>query len=610
MRSTFLRSAATVALILPALVINADAQQKKNQGGGPPPAPHVAAPAPAPHIAAPAPAPHIAAPAPAAHIAAPAPAAHIAAPAAHIAAPQPHIAAEHIAPQNHAVAPQQQHIEARHLEPQQHTVTPQIVHPNVERGVARQNIAHENAAHQNAVQQNLAHEHEKNVAHGQTPTPNAANTRLANPGNTRDHKLPDAAAASREAPNKLSPGNASNQNLASPGRNGAAPNVIGQGPGKGGRNAANEQARAQIYAQNHKPVLHNQAFANLSPRDPATRALARADFRGRLAELNGFRDRDRFEQRRRFRGIVLGWVGPVFWPYAYDDFVDYTFYPYATDTFWPYAYDDVYDGIFGGYAPDWSAYASVPGRARGEATRRLASAGLPTAPGAPEVCSAQAPALTDWPIGQIAQQVQPDDNQRTLLDQLKDATAKAVNLLQSSCPTDLPSTPTGRMTELRQRIQTMLQAIQLVRPALDKFYQSLGDEQKERFNSLDISNSSGSQSARANTRQPDVTQVCSNRAAQATNLPSDRVAQLLQLDEAQRSALEQVKAASAKAGDLMNQNCAQSQPLTPTGRIAAMEQRLNAMLQALDTVQPALAKFYNSLSDEQRARFNRLPRQA
>jgi hypothetical protein len=30
------------------------------------------------------------------------------------------------------------------------------------------------------------------------------------------------------------------------------------------------------------------------------------------------------------------------------------------------------------------------------------------------------------------------------------------------------------------------------------------------------------------------------------------------------------------------------------------------MLQALDTVQPALAKFYDSLSDEQKARFNRL----
>jgi hypothetical protein len=37
-----------------------------------------------------------------------------------------------------------------------------------------------------------------------------------------------------------------------------------------------------------------------------------------------------------------------------------------------------------------------------------------------------------------------------------------------------------------------------------------------------------------------------------------------------------------------------------------MEQRLDAMLRAVDTVQPALAKFYGSLSDEQKERFNQL----
>ncbi len=37
-----------------------------------------------------------------------------------------------------------------------------------------------------------------------------------------------------------------------------------------------------------------------------------------------------------------------------------------------------------------------------------------------------------------------------------------------------------------------------------------------------------------------------------------------------------------------------------------MEGRLDAMLQALDVVQPALTQFYNSLSDEQKARFNQL----
>ena len=56
----------------------------------------------------------------------------------------------------------------------------------------------------------------------------------------------------------------------------------------------------------------------------------------------------------------------------------------------------------------------------------------------------------------------------------------------------------------------------------------------------------------------------------------------------------------------MNASCSGEQALTPPGRVAAMEQRLNAMLQAVETVRPALTKFYGSLSDEQKARFDRL----
>jgi hypothetical protein len=37
-----------------------------------------------------------------------------------------------------------------------------------------------------------------------------------------------------------------------------------------------------------------------------------------------------------------------------------------------------------------------------------------------------------------------------------------------------------------------------------------------------------------------------------------------------------------------------------------MEKRLDATLTAVKTVQPALAKFYSALSDEQKARFNSL----
>ncbi len=46
---------------------------------------------------------------------------------------------------------------------------------------------------------------------------------------------------------------------------------------------------------------------------------------------------------RGYRRGYVGWGGPVFWPYAYDDLFDYAFWPYGPydDLFWSYGYDDL-----------------------------------------------------------------------------------------------------------------------------------------------------------------------------------------------------------------------------------------------------------------------------
>jgi hypothetical protein len=345
-------------------------------------------------------------------------------------------------------------------------------------------------------------------------------------------------------------------------------------------------------------VLRNRAFADPGARNASSQALSRATFRGRFAERDG-----RFADRRgggRFwrHGFVIGWIGPVFWPYAYDDFVDYTFSSYAYDTFWPYAYDDVYVSIFP-FAASGSAYANVPAYGGGGGTRvRVPPNGVA------QVCSEQASGLTDWPIERIAQAVEPDEAQRTALMELKDATAKVVELMKSACPTDLPSTPTGRLAAMRTRIETMLQAVAVVRPALERFYNSLNDEQKARFNALSEEQPAARSAQTAGRQGPDLTQVCSGQVT--GSLPIDRVRQAEGPTEDQRAALDELDQASRKAAELLKASCNADQSLTPTGRLEAMEQRLNAMLQALNTVQPALERFYSSLSDEQKARFNRI----
>src|SRR6266545_2420459 len=350
-------------------------------------------------------------------------------------------------------------------------------------------------------------------------------------------------------------------------------------------------------------VLRNQAFANLAAaRDPSVRTLASSTFQGRLFNPHW---------RRHFaRPIVIGWVGPLFWPYAYHDFVDYTFYPYAYDTFWPYAYDDFYEGMFGAYGLGYGGtYASVGPRggydgggyarrgsdrtayARGSAGSRSVEADL---------CSGQTAGLTDWPIERIAQTVGPDDTQRAILDELRDATARALDILQAACPTALPSTPTGRIEAMRQRLDAMLAAVRTVRPVVEKFYQSLNDEQKARFNALSPDNPDQQQAQR------NLTQVCGERASGIASVPLERIERAVRPDGAQRSALKELQDATSEAANLLSAECPTYRALTPVGRLQAMEQRLDAMLRAVQTVQPALEKFYGSLGDEQKERFNRL----
>src|SRR5262249_55251778 len=70
----------------------------------------------------------------------------------------------------------------------------------------------------------------------------------------------------------------------------------------------------------------------------------------------------------RHRHGGFGWVGPLFWPFAYDDFYDYAWwgdpYDYA---FWDYGYDDIYAGIFSPYGyNDYEGYAAyLPSRGGG-----------------------------------------------------------------------------------------------------------------------------------------------------------------------------------------------------------------------------------------------------
>jgi hypothetical protein len=328
-----------------------------------------------------------------------------------------------------------------------------------------------------------------------------------------------------------------------------------------------------------------------------------------------------------------GWAGPVFWPFLLGDVFSFVFWPYAYyDPFWWYGPPFIFASIFApgpyfgldygygpdyygyGYEPDYYGYGGSPnvyygssgdssyrtavrGRyaARTEQANRQALAETNTA--AIESCTGLAPGVTNLPIDQIRQTVHPTTDQEAALDDLSAASTQASDVIKSSCPSSVPLTPIGRLDAAEQRLDATIKAIQVVRSPLERFYQALSDEQRQRFDAMNGS-----------TRGPpsagNMVAACSQQAGSFIDLPAQRIEQVVQPTSQQQSAFDDLKKAAQKAGDQLQSSCPTAVPKSPVARVDTVETRLTAMADAIKSVRPDLQNFYASLSDEQKAKFN------
>jgi hypothetical protein len=311
--------------------------------------------------------------------------------------------------------------------------------------------------------------------------------------------------------------------------------------------------------------------------------------------------------RRGHRAAFVAWLGPVFWPYAYSDIFEYTFWPYAYDPgYWAYAYDDFVDTVFWGADSPYSAYARYP--EPGAAITDLRGRERPSVNPQTlrQLCGDPEKGVTAWPIAEITRAVRPTPEQRALLDELKAEAAKAADLFKQSCADTYAMTPPGRLRAMTNRVSATLEAVKMVRPALERFYQSLSDEQQARFNALgpDVGKRPQQPPQQETNAQ---SESCGAPKSSLTQLPIERIEAVVHPAGKQKEALERLGQATRKAVEGLQAACPDEVPLTPTGRLEAMQRRLEAMLQAAKLVQPALDEFYAALSSEQKARFNTLP---
>jgi hypothetical protein len=99
---------------------------------------------------------------------------------------------------------------------------------------------------------------------------------------------------------------------------------------------------------------------------------------------------------------------------------------------------------------------------------------------------------------------------------------------------------------------------------------------------------------------------CAEQAKGITAWPFGSIEQAVRPINNQKDLLADLKKAATEAAAQFRDACPDAVPLTPTGRLEAMTMRLQATLAAIRIVRPALAAFYESLEDEQKARFNEI----
>jgi hypothetical protein len=250
----------------------------------------------------------------------------------------------------------------------------------------------------------------------------------------------------------------------------------------------------------------------------------------------------------------------------------------------------IYDGIFSPQATSQPASAAWP-----FSYEAIFQAAFAKRQDSASAC--QPPTNSNVVMGRIQAEVRPTAAQAPQLQKLGGAIAMAGQYLASACPKDIPPQPTARMQMMEWQIEKLTQALDIVRPPLAEFEQSLTDEQRARFAAATPA-SSGSATA-GNATMP----ACAP-APTAIDQSVEQISLSVQPTDAQRDALNNVKDAFRSAANELDTHCPASLPADPLARLEATQARLDATWRAVVAIQSALANFEPGLSDEQRARLN------
>jgi hypothetical protein len=283
----------------------------------------------------------------------------------------------------------------------------------------------------------------------------------------------------------------------------------------------------------------------------------------------------------------------TFWPSAYDDVFGYVVSSVGYgNAFWLRGYAEVIEAMF---AP---SVARAPRDKRGRAGAAIepANSDVPSAP----ACGTPSSGAM---IQRIEQIVRPIEAQRQALHELGNALQAAAERVGAVCGMEGAGGPNARLDMMWRRLRAMRQAVTLVRAPLRNFYETLTQEQQARLDAA-AGGDPGARVAATREASDRFVRTCSD-STRMPEWPLASIAQTVKLDQDQRPMLELLTGTSMHYAHQLRASCsAAPAPITSTERLDAVDQRLTDIVYAVTVLRGMLTRFYNSLTEEQRARFD------
>jgi hypothetical protein len=291
-------------------------------------------------------------------------------------------------------------------------------------------------------------------------------------------------------------------------------------------------------------------------------------------------------------GVASFW--PIGAPDAFEDMLGYALWPgdYGRQ-FWSHGPNDIMRAMT---APA-AAFAADAGSAP---RQRLTTALVTSANAAPSdraICIARVKDQAMRPFERIDQTIRLTTEQQQGLNDLRTAIRAAIDDEAAACRGDLPATQPERLRAMIDGLWAMRYAEFRIRPALEKFYASLTDEQKAQL-------SEAPQTVGGNEAATATPAAICGEPTPAPGSPFDPIQRALQPTAEQQKSLQMLYGASMEMAQYLTSTCPTDNPSTPMARLGAASDRVMSLLHAAMNIEPILGQFYAGLSDQQRRRFN------